>query len=105
MKMETPKMDVVRFQEADVIVASGDDTLALTKFNNGEAGDAMVDGKSVADFVATLEKTHADVNVFFQYNGNSAVNGKYLAAHEEDNSLADGVYTYNANNHTWTWLQ
>lgn len=36
MKMETPKMDVVRFNESDVIVASGDQQLwTATVFNAG----------------------------------------------------------------------
>ena len=104
MKMETPKMDVVRFEEADVLAASND-RIALTGFNNGNYGDATVDGKSVANFVSTLEVTHAEVDVFFQYNGNAAVNGKQLTSHEEDNSLKDGVYDYDSASHTWVWYQ
>ena len=38
-KMKTPEMDVIRFNESDVIVASGDpvpaNTLRLTGFNSG----------------------------------------------------------------------
>lgn len=41
MKMETPKMDVVRFQEADVIVASGDTKWYTTVANAGGADQNM----------------------------------------------------------------
>ena len=43
MKMETPKMDVVRFDEADVIVASGFATRTGRVQNvGGAAGDLIV---------------------------------------------------------------
>ena len=50
MKMETPKMDVVRFQEADVIASS---PLALTGFNDSFNVGMMllILGLSVALFI------------------------------------------------------
>ena len=51
MKMETPKMDVVRFKEADVIVASPVPVVHTTKaagFNNESVGDANIIYKGVS---------------------------------------------------------
>ena len=48
MKMETPKMDVVRFQEADVLAASGPQPViehryaTLSNWGTGTVGDASV---------------------------------------------------------------
>ena len=42
-KMKMPEMDVVRFNESDVIVASGDPkTFALINMGNGIAGDSRI---------------------------------------------------------------
>ncbi len=40
-KMRMPEMDVVRFQESDVIVASAG-SFTLVKYGNGKSGDAYV---------------------------------------------------------------
>ena len=100
MKMETPKMDVVRFQEADVLAAS---PLALTKFNDGTYGNAGMGKHSVAEWIEILNETQSSSDVFFKYNGNEKVAAKDLTAHEEDNSLRDGTYHFNAAEHTWVW--
>ncbi len=47
MKMSTPEMKVVRFNENDIIVASGD-TLSLSKFGDGEAKNGVVNYKNQA---------------------------------------------------------
>ena len=56
MKMETPKMDVVRFEEADVLAASGPDTRFYSYMNNwgGTSKDASLrieqSGNTIANY-------------------------------------------------------
>ena len=45
MKMTTPEMNVVRFKENDIIVASGD-TLRLSKLGDGQAKNGIVNYKN-----------------------------------------------------------
>ncbi len=45
MRMATPEMKVVRFNENDIIVASGD-TLSLSKMGDGQAKNGVVNYKN-----------------------------------------------------------
>ncbi len=60
MKMETPKMDVVRFKEADVIVASPTPLspyLTLANMGNGDYADNTASGETAAgQFNLTFEE-------------------------------------------------
>ena len=117
MKMETPKMDVVRFQEADVIVASGyASPVMLTGFNDVTAKNGQVaftnNGSSfvfnTADYGSQESFSDAVVNagvadVYFN-NGkdpdNHSLAGLYYADAEEDGGgksllLDNGAYFWN----------
>ena len=98
--METPKMDVVRFQEADVLAAS---PLALTGFNDKFAGNAQIGGHSVSEFVQTLKDTKMESTVSFKYGNNDSVLAVDLSANEETGVLENGTYHYFEDTHTWIW--
>lgn len=105
-RMAVPTMDVVRFKENDVIVASGPiDGILLAGFNNGTAEDATVNGYHIVDYVNIIIATHGHNEVYFRYNGNEAVNAEQLLVHEEDESLRDGIYTRSEEGDRvmWTW--
>ena len=94
MKMETPKMDVVRFQEADVLAASQmiASSFALTGFNNGKANDAKIDGADAASAEAINVKLGNLGNSYFQYQNNDPVH--YGDLHDSDvaGPINDGTY-------------
>ena len=112
-RMAIPTMDVIRFKENDIIVASGGpapeptplptpDTLVLANFNDG----TTMDGDPLIYFVRSLERTHGSLNVFFKYNGSEAVRAVDLLSNEENNTLCDGHYieSHNESDIIWTWL-
>lgn len=85
-------MDVVRFKEEDVIVASvGNPTHVLANFHNGTTEDATIDGKNPKDFITWLASFGA-TNVYFKYDGKDAVHFDDILLHEEDGRLEDGEY-------------
>lgn len=100
MKMETPKMDVVRFQEADVLAAS---PLAFTGFNDSIVDNAKIGGHSVSEFVQTLIDTRMESTVSFKYGDNAAIKAIDLSANEETGKLENGTYHYFEDTHTWIW--
>ena len=100
MKMETPKMDVVRFQEADVLASS---PLALTGFNDTIEANAQIGGHSVSEFVATLKDTQMESTVSFKYGDKPSVLAVDLSANEENGVLENGTYHYFSDTHTWIW--
>ncbi len=84
MKMETPKMDVVRFNESDVIVASGDPKLwTATVFNAGGANQnlsvTVVDpdnGSNSFSFTQLVSTENAQLlenKYFYKDNGNTSL--------------------------------
>ena len=112
-KMAMPAMEVVRFKEKDVIVASqpiGEDGLILRWFNNGTTDDATIEQLSVGipyrvtDFVNILRMTGGDENVWFQYQTNDKIIAKELLPNEENNALMNGLYSRDDNDATlWVW--
>lgn len=92
MTMKTPEMEVVRFSESDVIVASpvGPQSYALTKFANGTPGDGELNGKNlstVQDILAGMGE-----HTYFQYQNNPKVRATDLQSNEESGLLHDGIY-------------
>lgn len=105
-------MDVIRFKENDIIVASGGeptvDGIILAGFNNSVEKDATVNDFHVLDYVNIYIAIHGHTEVFFRYNGNAAVRAEDLLTHEENGSLCDGLYTESTDengNAVWTWLK
>ena len=108
-----PTMEVVRFKENDVIVASQpgmEDGLILKLFNNGTTDDATIEelsvGKpySVTDFVNILRMTGGDEKIWFQYQTNPKVIAKDLLDNEENSSLLNDLYSQDSSDATlWVW--
>ena len=93
MTMKTPEMEVVRFNEADVLAASGTiQSFALAKWNNGPKNDATVNGLGKDDalgFLSTLGEGYT-----FQYGeGGQKVSASHLYDYEETGTILDGIYT------------
>lgn len=114
-KMAIPTIDVVRFQEDDIIAASAGpflpkpevEKLILAGFNNGAPDDATMNEFPISAFVKALQITHGSLNVFFKYDENGAVRANDLLDYEENNVLENGVYTSKTmsdNNVLWTWI-
>ena len=99
MKMETPKMDVVRFNEADVIVASGDHRrmATLAGWANGNPADATLSFTNGSNVTYTWNQiqdmTEHDLGGlnFTNASGNSATI-EQLASDEESYGDWNGTY-------------
>ena len=108
MTMKTPEMEVVRFNESDVIVASGNSvpvpaqSFVLQNWKNGNLGDATVDGEGKEGALNWLNKI-GDGHTF-QYKQNAAVDAKKLYDYEETGTILDGIYVKDANSNNW-WCQ
>ena len=79
MKMAKPEMTVVRFNENDIIVASGD-TLSLSKFGDGQAKNGVVNYKNQAFTLTDSSAVNAVLAVLNAdgYPGSTLVdNGSY----------------------------
>ena len=61
-KMRTPEMEVVRFKEADVIVASGYSSMSVSGFQNKTPNDASFNVSGVASY--TNDGTQ-DISAFY----------------------------------------
>ena len=109
MKMETPKMDVVRFQEADVIVASGVATyVTLSNLGNNDFNDNTASGHSAGSnfslgfsdmkggTLAQLLNLESNFN-----NGTSTSSLKNLVDNTYDNDDDDAYAAFNGN-YVWT---
>ena len=98
MKMETPKMDVVRFQEADVLAASTPTpgplptSFALTGFNDKSAGNAKIDGADATTTEQISAKLEAFGNSYFQYQSNTPVHFGELHNSDYEGPIEDGIY-------------
>ena len=98
MTMTKPEMDVVRFNESDVMCASSDiptppvDSFVVSGASDGISGNMLIDGGSVESFEETLRKTHSDTNAYFKYKENNPVYVKDLANHDVTGDLGDGIY-------------
>ena len=98
MKMETPKMDVVRFQEADVIVASGFATrFATVAKAGGAAGDLEITfGEHFYNYTSLEEQKEDKLlsgYIRFDLQGNAGSKTlNDLLADDEKNGAYDGYY-------------
>ncbi len=103
MTMKTPEMEVVRFNESDVIVASGNiQSFALTNWYNGPKGDGLIDGEGKDKAIHWLENLGEGHT--FQYQNNQKVSAKSLYDYEETGTIQDGIYIKDANSNNW-WCQ
>lgn len=108
MTMKTPEMEVVRFSESDVIVASS--TLGLMNMNNGTKDDIYISsgGKNytVKDFKDTLEALSGHVNVSFK-KGEHTSSLEDLNSHEDNHTITDGIYSkiISGDETIWSWLR
>ena len=107
MKMEMPKMDVVRFQEADVIVASGDHRKMATiaGWGNGVDNDATLTFTNGQVTSYTFEKLKTDYNnemlgsLEFRNSAGNTVTVGQLASDENSYSAWNGKYERTASGH------
>lgn len=115
MKMETPKMDVVRFQEADVIVASGiiEDTRSFAKLSGWEVdpvGKATVSFKIGANGTYTdhdydeINKTPEIYGLTFKNKNNNEITLSELATTDEKYGEFNGTYVRTAESY-YSWYQ
>ncbi|WP_295152421.1 hypothetical protein [uncultured Ruminococcus sp.] len=100
-RLRTPEVEVIRFNEADVIVASG--TLRLTNFTDSEPKNAtgvykgytyVNDGSGdINAFISYINQDHpGDINVD-NANGMSGNIG-FVFLNEETQTDYDGIYTW-----------
>ena len=89
MTMKTPEMEVVRFNESDVIVASGN-SYQLFGFGDGTPNTGKINAHSVSDFQDILGGMGQ--HTYFQYQQNDKVRATDLQDKEESGLLKDGVY-------------
>ncbi len=113
MKMETPKMDVVRFQEADVIVASGDAHKYLNISGLGVDGEATwtytnghTSVRSISDYADDKGNGTLVTGVKF-YNANdvAVTLGEIVEGGDADGLYADynGDYETFDSGSSWKW--
>ena len=104
MKMETPKMDVVRFQEADVLAASGiivnnRKNATLFGWENTVDGDATLtftDAEGKNPTVHTYQELHQDPEIYtlvFIKDADNSVSLSDLASREDTYGQFNGTYT------------
>ena len=92
MTMKTPEMEVVRFNESDVIVASGPAKAVFMGFNDGTPNTATINGSSVQSYEDMLDLLGDKSDSWFKYKNNTPVNAKNLLDEEETNVLGNGTY-------------
>jgi len=112
-KMNAPKMEVVRFKEADVIVASGAKTLTLENFGNGVLGDGSLNfgnythtSNDVRYWNNTDLKDH--MYDYFGYDFNADRDSKFFNGTHGFKAIASDAYgnsdtSSNSLNGTWEW--
>ena len=114
-RMAIPTMDVIRFQQDDIIVASAGPFLPspevekriLAGFNKGTQNDATMSDDPIKAFVKALQITHGSLNVFFKYDENDTVRTNDLLGNEKNHALENGVFpskTTGDNKVLWTWI-
>ena len=99
MKMETPKMDVVRFNEADVIVASGEEHrrfATLAGWANNTPNDATLtfsNGDTISyNYAQIKDMTEHDLGGLTFTNDYGSVTIEQLAADEDSYGDWNGTY-------------
>lgn len=116
MKMETPKMDVVRFKEADVIVASGNVKIWTSTVSNsgGSAQDLTVAITSAEDGVtrtfgydALYDSSASGImgSSTYSVNGVSVKLSELIAndANASSNYINYNGYYESADGNSYTW--
>ena len=82
MKMETPKMDVVRFKEADVLAASPApvaQSCVVTGSEDQIIGNAQVGGVNINDFEKIVNQLGLGTDSYFQAGANTTpINVQHL---------------------------
>ena len=107
MTMKTPEMEVVRFNESDVIVAS---TLGLMNMNDGIAKNAIIQTGGQAYTVETyknlLDSVSGHSNVKFKKDNHTVALEK-LNEQEDHNTITDGIYSkiVTDSETIWSWLR
>ena len=103
MKMETPKMDVVRFKEADVIVASPApiiDSVRLSGLGNQDTTDNLLSYSSTSLDLQEAYDHHIQFGSGFNNNGSQ----KTLADLVNEANKSNPLDSVNADwNHTYNW--
>jgi len=110
-KMRVPKMDVVRFKESDVIVASGGlpNFIKVAGFNDNISGNGTIEYNGV-----TYDKTNYSVLIDFltaqtdydsnvKYQSMSQTINKLFARHDGTNAggYVDGTYVWDASDNAF----
>ncbi len=115
MKMETPKMDVVRFGEADVIVASGNPVehryATLSNWGTGSVGDATVSYSNGHDFTYSYDSLNGllsngglNGNQSYTSGGSTVTLGELVGGGDADGLFTgfNGVYETFDGGATWS---
>ena len=100
MKMETPKMDVVRFQEADVIVASSIDSVTISGLGNNNTTDNYLSYGTTSLDLQDAYNHHVQFGSGFVNNGTP----KTLADLVNEANGSNPIDSVNSDwNHTYNW--
>ena len=126
-KMSTPKMDVIRFNESDVIAASGvvGKTLSITGIGDGQSGNAFLniggtsysssqvvnsDSQFVTGYNAYMSgiDTYDSAKMIWRGNNDSLTINTALsdtADRSSNNSYSwiDGTYVWSNDDRVWYW--
>lgn len=92
MTMKTPEMEVVRFSESDVIVASGEAKAVFQGFNDGKANTATINGNSVQSYTQMIDLLGGESDSWFRYGFKDPVHASNLLKEEETGNLGNGTY-------------
>lgn len=96
MKMETPKMDVVRFKEADVLAASPApvvQSFVVTGSEDQITGNAQVGGVNINDFEKIVNQLGLGTDSYFKAGADTTpINVQHLDAAEDTPDLLNGTY-------------
>ena len=109
-KMTKPTVDVVRFHESDVIVASG--IMRVTDLGNGGLGDGRfafgpTASYTTSDIAGNTPYFLSEFNKYFKTNFNStediSVDGYSISTLVSDDmdSEREGLYTYHNGTYRW----
>ena len=114
MKMETPKMDVVRFKEADVLAASPVpvDNRQFSKVagwgdeNLNQASISFKTGINGAESVHNFDELHRNPDMYgitYQNGSGKTVTLEQLAGSDAGFGEFNGTYIFSGD-HTYTWF-
>lgn len=125
-KMSTPKMNVIRFNESDVIVASGvvGKTLSISGIGDGVNNNAFLtiggtrysssqvvnsDSQFVAGYNAYMSGLNTYSNDPYLYRGQNSLSIKVALGTDADTwsdyAWVDGTYVWSNDKREWDWQQ